>query len=98
MKYYVYDEDQENEIVHYLAEQEEIQQRDLGRLTGKEIEIDERDIEILKDILEAHLEYLYDVLKDCVVGDDLKVQYEDDQVRISKMLDLIDKEVEDETN
>ena len=58
--------------------------------------LDERDIEILKDVLEAHLEYLQETLRDCVVGDDLKVQYENDQVRISKMLDLIDKEVEDE--
>ena len=56
--------------------------------------LDERDMEILKDVLEAHLEYLYDTLRDCVVGDDLKVQYEDEQVRISRMLDLIDKEVE----
>ena len=51
-----------------------------------------RDMEILKDVLEAHLEYLYDTLKNCVVSHDLKVQYEDDQVRISKMLELIDKE------
>ena len=56
--------------------------------------LDDRDMEILKDVLEAHLEYLYDTLRDCVVGDDLKIQYEDDQVRISRMLDLIDKEVE----
>ena len=54
--------------------------------------LNDRDMEILKDVLEAHLEYLYDTLKDCVVGDDLKVQYEDEQVRISRMLDLIDKE------
>ena len=60
--------------------------------------LDSRDMEILKDVLEAHLEYLQDTLRDCVVGDDLKVQYEDDQVRISRMLDLIDKEVENETN
>ena len=60
--------------------------------------LDDRDMEILKDVLEAHLEYLYDTLKDCVVGDELKIQYEDDQVRISRMLDLINKEVEDETN
>lgn len=60
--------------------------------------LDDRDMEILKDVLEAHLEYLHDTLKDCIVGDDLKVQYEDEQVRISRMLDLIDKEVEDETN
>lgn len=56
----------------------------------------DRDMEILKDVLEAHLEYLYDTLKDCVVGDSLRVQYEDDQVRISRMLDLIDKEVDHE--
>ncbi|MBQ1296809.1 MAG: hypothetical protein IIY21_22380 [Clostridiales bacterium] len=60
--------------------------------------LDSRDMEILKDVLEAHLESLQETLRDCVVGDDLKVQYEDDQVRISRMLDLIDKEVEDETN
>lgn len=56
--------------------------------------LDDRDMEILKDVLVAHLEYLYDTLGDCVVGDDLKIQYEDDQVRISRMLDLIDEEVE----
>ena len=55
--------------------------------------LEERDIEILKDVLEAHLEYLYDTLKDCVVDDSTRGQYEDEQVRISKMLDLIDKEV-----
>ena len=55
--------------------------------------LDDRDMEILKDVLEAHLEYLYDTLKDCVVSDDLKIQYEDEQVRISRMLELIDKEV-----
>ena len=56
------------------------------------ITLDKRDMEILKDVLEAHLEYLYDTLKDCVVDDDTRRQYEDEQVRISRMLDLIDKE------
>lgn len=60
--------------------------------------LDDRDMEILKDVLEAHLEYLYDTLKDCVMDDDTRSQYKDEQVRISRMLDLIDKEVEDETN
>ena len=60
--------------------------------------LDDRDMEVLKDVLEAHLEYLYDTLKDCVVDDDTRSQYEDEQVRISRMLDLIDKEVEDETD
>ena len=60
--------------------------------------LDDRDMEILKDVLEAHLEYLYDTLKDCVMDDDTRSQHEDEQVRISRMLDLIDKEVEDETN
>jgi len=60
--------------------------------------LDDRDMEILKDVLEAHLEYLYDTLKDCVMDDDTRSQYEDEQVRISRMLDLIDMEVEDETN
>ena len=56
------------------------------------ITLDKRDTEILKDVLEAHLEYLYDTLKDCVVDDDTRRQYEDEQVRISRMLSLIDKE------
>lgn len=56
------------------------------------ITLDKRDMEILKDVLEAHLEYLYDILKDCVVDDDTRRQYEDEQVRISRMLSLIDKE------
>ena len=60
--------------------------------------LDERDMEIIKDVFEAHLEYLYDTLRDCVMDDDTRKQYEDDQVRISKMLDLIYMEVEDETN
>lgn len=63
-----------------------------------ELKLDDRDMEILKDVLEAHLEYLCDTLKDCVMDDDTRSQYEDEQVRISRMLDLIDKEVEDETN
>ena len=56
------------------------------------ITLDKRDMEILKDVLEAHLEYLYDTLKDCVVDDDTRRRYEDEQVRISRMLSLIDKE------
>lgn len=56
------------------------------------ITLDKRDMEILKDVLEAHLEYLYDTLKDCVVDDMTRKQYEDEQVRISRMLDCIDKE------
>lgn len=56
------------------------------------ITLDKRDVEILKDVLEAHLEYLYDILKDCVVDDDTRRQYENEQVRISRMLNLIDKE------
>lgn len=56
------------------------------------ITLDKRDVEIIKDVLEAHLEYLYDTLKDCVVDDMTRKQYEDEQVRISRMLSLIDKE------
>ena len=56
------------------------------------ITLDKRGIEILRDVLEAHLEYLYDVLKDCIVDDDTCEQYEDEQVRISRVLNLIDKE------
>ena len=62
-----------------------------GRKEGM-ITLDKRDVEILRDVLEAHLEYLYDVLKDCVVDDDTCKQYEDEQVRIGRVLNLIDKE------
>lgn len=47
MKYYIYDENQEYEIVHYLAEQEELQQRDLGHLIGKEIDVNSTDLFII---------------------------------------------------
>ena len=60
--------------------------------------LDDRDMEILKDVLEAHHDNLMDILKDCVVGEDTRFQYMDELVRIERMLDLIDKEVEDETN
>ena len=60
--------------------------------------LDNRDMEILMDVLEAHFGYLYDTLKDCVMDDDTRRQYEDEQVRIGRMLDLIEMEVEDETN
>lgn len=56
------------------------------------ITLDKRDMEIIKDVLEAQLEYLYDTLKDCVIDDMTRKQYEDEQVRISRMLDCIDKE------
>ena len=47
MKYYMYDEDQDYEITKYLAQQEEMQQRDLGHLTGKEIDVDSTDLFII---------------------------------------------------
>ena len=60
--------------------------------------LDGRDMEILQDVLEAHLEWLQDALRDCVVDDESRIQYEDDIERISSMLDLIYMEVEDETD
>ena len=60
--------------------------------------LNERDMEILKDVLEAHIESLQDALNDCAVNNTTQVQYEDDIKRISKMLGLIYMEVEDETN
>ena len=47
MKYYMYDKDQDYEITKYLAEQEEMQQRDLGHLTGKEVDVDSTDLFII---------------------------------------------------
>lgn len=54
--------------------------------------LDDRDMEILKDMLESRYVDLGDILRDCVMDDDTRSRYEDDQVRISRMLDLIDKE------
>ena len=47
MKMYMYNEEQNNEIIHYLAEQEELQQKDLGHLTPTEVEIDGTDLFII---------------------------------------------------
>ena len=47
MKYYMYDEDQDYEITEYLAEQEGLQQRDLGHLTGKKVDVDRTDLFII---------------------------------------------------
>jgi 5-bromo-4-chloroindolyl phosphate hydrolysis protein len=60
--------------------------------------LDDRDMEILKDVLEAHHENLKDILKDCVVDEDTRFQYMDELVRIERILGLIYMEVEDETN
>ena len=60
--------------------------------------LDDRDMEILKDVLEAHHDDLVDILHDCVVGEDTRFQYMDELVRIERILGLIYMEVEDETN
>lgn len=60
--------------------------------------LDDRDMEILKDVLEAHHENLMGTLKDCVVDEDTRFQYMDELVRIERILGLIYMEVEDETN
>lgn len=54
--------------------------------------LDDRDMEILKDVLEAHLEYLIDLYND---GDD---EVDEEISHVRTMLDIINKEVEDETN
>lgn len=54
--------------------------------------LDNRDMEILKDVLEAHYEYLRDALTDCVMDENTRFQYMDDLVRIERMWDLINKE------
>ena len=57
-----------------------------------ELKLDERKMEILQDVLEAHLEYLIDLYN----GGDDEV---DEEIRhVRTMLDIINKEVEDETN
>ena len=57
-----------------------------------ELALDERKMEILQDVLEAHLEHLTDLYND---GDDEV----DEEIRhVRTMLDLIYKEDEDETN
>jgi len=57
-----------------------------------ELKLDERKMEILQDVLEAHLEHLVDLYND---GDDEV----DEEIRhVRTMLGLIYMEVEDETN
>ena len=52
-----------------------------------ELKLDERKMEILKDVLEAHLEYLIDLYND---GDDEV----DEEIRhVRTMVDIINKEV-----
>ena len=60
MKMYMYDRDQEDEIVHYLAEQEELQQRDLGHLTGTEVEIDGTDLYIILKAVAIYQKHTYE--------------------------------------
>lgn len=60
MKMYMYTRDQEDEIVHYLAEQEELQQRDLGHLTSTEVEIDGTDLYIILKAVAIYQKHTYE--------------------------------------
>lgn len=55
----------------------------------KSLALDERDMEILKDVLEAHYESLDETLKDCVVDKDTQSQYKDEMTRIERIWEHI---------
>jgi hypothetical protein len=52
--------------------------------------LDNRDWEILQDVLEAHFDSLNEILRDCVTDDETRHQYEDEKRRINRMLTLFD--------
>jgi hypothetical protein len=56
----MYTKDQDYEITHYLAEQEELQQRDLGHLTGTEVEIDGTDLYIILKAVAIYQKHTYE--------------------------------------
>ena len=66
MKAYMYNNEQNNEIIHYLAEQEELQQKDLGHLTPTEVEIDGTDLFIILKAVAIYQKHTYEpsVIKD----------------------------------
>ena len=55
----------------------------------KSLALDERDMEILKDVLEAHYESLTDALRDCVMDEDTRFQYKDELTRIGRIWEYI---------
>lgn len=66
MKAYMYNNEQNNEIIQYLAEQEELQQKDLGHLTPTEVEIDGTDLFIILKAVAIYQKHTYEpsVIKD----------------------------------
>lgn len=60
MKMYMYNKDQDYEITRYLAEQEELQQKDLGHLTGTEVDVDGTDLYIILKAVAIYQKHTYE--------------------------------------
>lgn len=60
MKMYMYNEDQDYEITHYLAEQEELQQKDLGHLTPIKVDVDGTDLYIILRAVAIYQKHTYE--------------------------------------
>lgn len=54
--------------------------------------LDDRDMEILKDMLESRYVDLGDILRGCVMDDDTRSRYKEERIRIRRLWDLINKE------
>lgn len=60
MKMYMYNRDQDDEITTYLAEQEELQQKDLGHLTPIEVDVDGTDLYIILKAVAIYQKHTYE--------------------------------------
>ena len=60
MKMYMYDRDQNDEITAYLAEQEELQQKDLGHLTPIKVDVDGTDLYIILKAVAIYQKHTYE--------------------------------------
>lgn len=60
MKMYMYNKDQDYEITHYLAEQEELQQKSLDHLTPIEVDVDSTDLYIILKAVAIYQKHTYE--------------------------------------
>ena len=60
MKMYMYNEDQDYEITHYLAEQEELQQKSLDHLRPIEADVDSTNLYIILKAVAIYQKHTYE--------------------------------------
>ena len=60
MKMYMYNREQNDEMTTYLAEQEELQQKDLGHLTPTEVDVDGTDLYIILKAVAIYQKHTYE--------------------------------------